>query len=105
MTARAFHRGYRSERTWRLHLLRDTEPAPRTTSRLRGPRTPQGWCGTHAWDVTDSTVVWIDPAPETPPAGMTWCPGCIGRYAERIGILDRIAAAVIAADEEAHVGG
>lgn len=32
------------------------------------------------------------PTPAVPPAGLSWCPTCVGRLAERAGALGRVAA-------------
>lgn len=96
MTAQAFYRGYvtggnRAGQVRRLHILRDTS----TRSHFAGK---QGWCGTTGWNVTHSETVFISPLPMRPPEGLRWCPSCIGRYAERIGLLDDIAGEVAAYD-------
>jgi hypothetical protein len=96
VTACAFYRGYvndskRAGQVKRLHILRDTGTHSMEPRKL-------GWCGTTGWDVTDSRTVLISPLPARPPEGLRWCPSCIGRYAERIGLLDDIAGEVAAYD-------
>lgn len=68
--ARAFYRSYRSKK-------------------FAGR---QGECGTTGWGVRRSEPVILDPMPSTPPPGLSWCPGCVGRLAERAGVLGRVAA-------------
>jgi len=93
----AFHRSYpvqsdgRSKRITRLHILREEPTAPRARASI-GLRWPQGECGTSAGPHTESVPVYIDPMPTEPPAGLSWCPACIGKLAERRGALARVAA-------------
>lgn len=94
--ARAFFRSYvhehrRSDRVTRLHTVREDGKFPGR----------QGWCGTHAWGVTRSEPVVLDPMPATPPAGLSWCPMCVGKLAELEGRLNRIAADLAASAQEA----
>ena len=85
---RAFYRGYsartgrRAAQVRRLHIMREDGPMPGR----------QGECGTTGWDVTHSPAVLLDPAPQTPPAGLAWCPRCVGLAAARTGLLDQWAA-------------
>jgi hypothetical protein len=79
---RAFHRGYRSSRTTRLHIMREDGTFPGRS----------GLCGTHGWAVTRSETVVLDPMPDVPPAGLSWCPLCVGRAAELAGVLGQVAA-------------
>lgn len=69
---RAFYRSYvaggkRSSRVTRLHLMREDGTFPGR----------QGMCGIHGWDVTRSDTVIIDPAPDVPPHGLSWCTKCV----------------------------
>ena len=96
MTARAAYRGYvqdgkRSSRVTRLHVIREVEP----WESLPGPRF---WCGQSAWPHRKSVPVILDPAPMFPPAGLKWCPACIGHLAERLGLLDDVAGEVVSYD-------
>jgi len=87
--ARGVYRGYytgskRAGQVRRVHIIRENGPA--------------GWeageqteCGQHAWTVQHSEPVIIDPLPDQPPEGLTWCPKCIGLLAERLGVLGRVA--------------
>ncbi|MFD4371526.1 hypothetical protein ACFWPY_08030 [Streptomyces sp. NPDC058527] len=89
---RAFYRGYsvrtgrRAAQVRRLHIMREDGPMPGR----------QGECGTTGWDVTHSPAVLLDPAPQTPPAGLAWCPRCVGLAAARTGLLDQWAAQLAA---------
>jgi hypothetical protein len=96
---RAVYRGYhagsgkRAGQVTRLHIIRE-----------QGPR---GWepgkqtlCGQAAWPATNSPAVVISPLPARPPEGLTWCSKCIGRQAELLGLLDEIAASIVAYDPE-----
>ncbi len=74
---RAFYRSYASPRVTRLHVMREDGKFPGR----------QGLCGTAGWGVRRSEPVIIDPMPATPPAGLLWCPPCVGRLAERAGVL------------------
>jgi len=92
MTARAAYRGYvqdgkRSSRVTRLHILRDDSHDRR-----------QFWCGQSAWPHQRSVPVILDPAPLHPPAGLRWCPACVGHLAERLGLLDDVAGEVVSYD-------
>ena len=83
---RAFRSGYydgrpRAGQVHRIHIIREDGPRPGR----------QAMCGQHAWKVTNSTPVVIDPMPAEPPDGLTWCPHCIGRLAEVLGVLWQIA--------------
>ncbi|APD18570.1 hypothetical protein SEA_PICARD_40 [Streptomyces phage Picard] len=89
---RAFYRGYsartgrRAAQVRRLHIMREDGPMPGR----------QGECGTTGWDVTHSPAIVLDPAPQTPPAGLAWCPRCVGLAAARTGLLDQWAAQLAA---------
>lgn len=94
--ARAVYRGYvtegkRAGRVRRLHVIRDDGPKGWEPGK-------QTMCGQHAWDVTRSDTRVIDPMPHRPPEGLTWCPSCIGRLAERYGLLNEIAGEVVSYD-------
>lgn len=75
----------------RLHIIREHGPAGWDPGK-------QTLCGQHAWAVTRSDPVIIDPAPARPPEGLRWCPKCIGHLAEVLGLLDDIAGEVTAYD-------
>lgn len=99
--AAAFYRGYvdngrRAGQVRRLHILRETGTPSHE------PR-QSGWCGTTGWDVTASRTVLISPLPVRPPDGLTWCPCCVGRYADYIGLLGEVAGEVAAYDPELGV--
>jgi hypothetical protein len=85
---RAFYPGYnsrsgrRANQVRRLHIMREDGPLPGA----------QAECGMHGHDVTHSPTVILDPAPATPPAGLAWCPKCVGLAAARTGLLDQWAA-------------
>lgn len=85
--ARAFYRSYvhaqrRAGQVTRLHIMREDGPRPGR----------QGECGTTGYGVTRSEPVILDPMPAEAPAGLRWCPLCIGRLAERAGRLAAVAA-------------
>jgi hypothetical protein len=103
MTAlRAVHRGYwtggkRAGQVRRPHVIRENGP--------------KGWepgtqtlCGQGAWGVQHSDAVILDPAPDRPPEGLAWCPKCIGHLAERLGLLDEVAASLTAYDPSLPAG-
>ncbi len=85
---RAFYRGYNSRsgrragQVRRLHIMREDGPFPGRS----------GECGAAGWKHRDSDPIVIDPAPATPPEGLTWCPPCVGRASERAGLLAQFAA-------------
>lgn len=75
--ARAFYRGYRSTRVCRLHIMRED-------GNFAGR---QGLCGVPGWAGRRSDPIILDPMPLVPPAGLSWCPACVGKLAERRGLL------------------
>lgn len=90
---RAMYRGYstrsgrRAGQVRRLHIVREDGKFPGR----------QAECGVAGWDVRDSPAVVLDPMPAAPPDGLSWCPACVGKAAERVGLLDQWAAALAAA--------
>jgi hypothetical protein len=91
---RAFYRGYsqrtghRAAQVRRLHLMReDGKWAGR-----------QAYCGVHGWAVRDSDPIILDPPPQVPPTGLTWCGACVGRAAEHTGQLNAWAAQLATGD-------
>lgn len=76
--SRGFYRSYpgpdkRSARITRFHVVRED-------GRWAGQ---VGYCGQRATDSRtqpgyQSRAVIVDPLPLTPPAGLTWCPPCLG---------------------------
>lgn len=76
----------------RLHILRTT-PFTRPNINRDRHMTKQGFCGQAAYS-TRTTPIMITPLPQTPPPGLAWCPLCIGRYAEHLGVLGELAQAV-----------
>jgi hypothetical protein len=73
----------------RLHIVRE-DPAP-------------GWepgeqtlCGVKVWAVQNSDPIILSPMPSRPPEGLSWCPECVGKQAELLGLLDEFAARVAA---------
>lgn len=92
----AFYRGYvtggkRAGQVRRLHILRPTGTPSLAAGKL-------GYCGTAAWKCQDSDPVFLSPLPARPPDGLAWCPACVGRYAESLGLLGEIAGEVAAWD-------
>jgi len=85
---RAFYRSYhgatgkRAGQVTRCHVIREDGVAPGR----------EGWCKTSATDHQNSVAVVLDPMPADCPDGLTWCPLCIGRLAERMGALPLFAA-------------
>lgn len=83
----AFYRGYLrndgalSQRVRRLHIIRPDGQFPGRSAE----------CGVAGWAGIQSTPVLIDPMPACPPAGLSWCPACIGHLAARLGLIDRMA--------------
>ena len=95
---RAMYRGYwsggkRAGQVRRLHIIREDGPAG-------WPPGKQTMCGQAAWKCQNSDPEIITPLPSRPPDGLAWCPACIGRQAEVLGLLDEIAASVAAYDPE-----
>lgn len=93
---RAVYRGYwtggkRAGQVRRLHIIREDGPAGWEPGK-------QTLCGQAAWKATHSDPVIISPLPARPPEGLTWCPACVGRQAELLGLLEEIAASVAAYD-------
>ncbi|WUI02077.1 hypothetical protein OHR68_09805 [Spirillospora sp. NBC_00431] len=80
--ARAIHSGYydghpRAGQVRRAHIIREDGPARGLTA----------MCGQGVWPTTNATPVVLDPMPVRPPDGLTWCPHCLGRLAERLDAL------------------
>lgn len=94
---RAVYRGYsarsgkRAGQVRRLHIVREHGPRDARP----GSHT---WCGPFAYDVTDSPSMFISPLPARPPEGLEWCPSCIGKLAEELGLLREVAASLAAYD-------
>lgn len=91
---RAFYRGYvdgaaRAGQVCRLHIMREDHPTFPGRIAL---------CGVHGWDVTRSTTVIFDELPQCAPDGLGWCPTCVGRHADTLGLLDSFGARLTAAD-------
>lgn len=89
---RAFHSGYyegsgRSDRVKRLHIMREDGSFPGRSA----------LCGTNGWNCQRAPRVIDDPMPATPPAGLAWCPACVGKAAEKVGLIDAFAAQIAAA--------
>ena len=81
----------------RLHVIRDT-PVKHHGYRFNPPRPVVTWCGQSAGPHRNSEPVILSPMPPVPPAGLTWCPACIGHLAERLGLIGEIAASLAAYD-------
>lgn len=89
---KAFYSLYGSSQVRRLHILREGRQRPRPKWRSDRPPTPEGWCGTAGWDCSDGAGRQvIDPMPTVPPPHLTWCPTCIGRVLEELGLLPEVA--------------
>lgn len=88
MTAVGFHRDRgKPAGVRRLHV------APMADAR-------QAYCSAATSPHRNSPGHWLDPLPATPPAGMHWCPVCLGRWAEAEGILDELAGYIVGRLEE-----
>lgn len=103
--ARAVYRGYwqggkRSARVTRLHVIRETPVREhRSTYRpFHEPAAMRTWCGQSATQHQNSEPVMFDPMPAKPPEGLRWCPACVGHLAEHLGLLDEVAARLVAND-------
>jgi hypothetical protein len=99
---RAIYRGYyaggkRAGQVKRLHIVREDGP--------RGVVAKYTLCGQAAWDCRNSDAVVLSPMPARPPEGLAWCPACVGKQAELLGLLDEIAASVAAYDPELTCAG
>ena len=89
---RAIYRGYwsggkRAGQVKRLHIIREEGPKGWAPGK-------QTLCGQAAWHCQNSDAVIISPLPTKAPEGLTWCPHCMGRAAELLGMLDEAAAMV-----------
>lgn len=86
--SKAFYRaldigeGKRGDRVTRLHIVREDGRRPGTG----------GYCSSTIGLHRGSRAVIIEPMPVTPPAGLKWCPTCVGQHAEREGQLRTFAA-------------
>jgi len=78
--------GQRAGQVRRLHILREDGTFARQ----------QALCGQAMWDGRNSRAMLLDPMPATPPDGLTWCPPCVGRLAERLGVLADVATSLAA---------
>lgn len=93
---RAFYRSYhegsgrRAGQVKRLHILREA-PVPDQRRSFAKPET-QAECYTSAWQGQNSEPVFLDPMPRVPPAGLRWCAHCLGRLADRLGVLNEVGA-------------
>ncbi len=91
-SARGYHSAYgtpqrRAAQVRRLHIVNDAGMNPGR----------QTFCGQIASSTFKGAAVILDPLPSTPPAGLTWCPTCVGRLAEQSGFLAAFAAVLSAA--------
>lgn len=87
----AVHRSYvdggrLAKNVRRLHILREE-------GEWAGK---QSLCGQAMWSGSRSGPVIYNPMPATPPNGLAWCPLCVGRLAERLGVLAEIASSLAA---------
>jgi len=51
-----------------------------------------GYCPAQLGIHKGSRAIILEPMPVTPPAGLKWCPTCVGQHAERAGQLHTFAA-------------
>jgi len=89
------HGGLGGRGTRRLHILREA-PLPTRAKASLHDRTAQGECGQSARTHTGSEPRYLPTVPAVPPPGLTWCATCLGRAAERLGLLDAVAGLVVA---------
>jgi hypothetical protein len=97
---RAFYRGYnaatgrRAKQVRRLHVMREDGKFPGRSA----------LCGAAGWNHNNSPAVILDPMPEEPPTGLTWCNSCVGHAAHLVGMLNRFAVTVseLAREREAE---
>lgn len=86
--AKAFYRafdiaeGKRGDKVTRLHIVREDGRRPGTG----------GYCPASLGIHKGSRAIILEPLPVTPPAGLKWCPTCVGQHAERAGQLHTFAA-------------
>jgi hypothetical protein len=62
-------------------------------------------CGQGTAPAPGSGAVILDPLPARTPEGLSWCPVCTGRLAERYGLLNGIAELLAGYDRERDSGG
>lgn len=67
-----------------LHVLAEDGPHAREQTLCRQPMV----------DTRATYAMLLDPMPVAPPAGLAWCPPCIGALAARRGVLADIAASL-----------
>jgi hypothetical protein len=78
--------GRRAGQVSRVHVIRDIPP--RTERGLAAGH--QTWCGQTTGRHQNSAAIVRD-APHVLPDGLAWCPHCIGRAAEYLGLLEVVA--------------
>lgn len=87
---RAYYRGYQRVGVARVHIMRETPIAGRSYGRSRADM-PQAWCGTYATAVTNSPIVPVEvTSGMTLPAGLAWCPSCVGKAAAHAGLIPQV---------------
>lgn len=79
-----FDGGRRAGQVRRLHILREDGPFAYQ----------QALCSQAMWAARNSRAMVIDPMPATPPPGLSWCACCVGRLAERLGLLAAVASSL-----------
>lgn len=87
----------------RVHIQRPEETMRRPTRVLltrADPTTPTMWCGTPAWNVTQSQAVELDPWDRLPD-GFAWCGSCVGKHADWLGVLTELADRLVRLEERA----
>lgn len=81
--------GARAGQVRKVHLIPPDGTFP-------GRTVPAAACGQTWWDVTNADRERV-PTDQPLPAGLVWCPRCMGVAAERLGLIDQVAALVLAA--------
>ena len=86
----AYYGGHRrAGQVHRVHLIPPDGTFPR-----RGA--PSAACGTSWWECTNAPIDQV-PFGQPLPAGLTWCPKCVGVAADQFGLTDRVVALVVEA--------
>ena len=85
-----YHTSGRAAQVRLVHIKAPAEAAPGSSV-----ADARAFCGTHAYDVTNAPRLTHDPS-QPLPAGLGWCPRCIGVAAFYLGVGDRASRLVAA---------
>jgi hypothetical protein len=91
-----YYSTYATQHRRRVHIVAPVEFGPRSQYRPGERQEGYAFCRVGAYGA--KTV--IEPPYELP-AGLVWCPGCLGGAAEAAGVLGLVAAAVLTAIDDA----